>query len=206
MLQTRLLETAIEQFGMHGFEGASTREIARASGTAMSSITYHFGSKEGLYLACADYIATRIRERHAPALDLVADLSGIDREAAVEHCLTIIDNFAVIMIDPESANWARFIMREQHSPTEAFERLYHGVMKDMIDGFSALLGRACPDLAPQELRALSMLAFGQALVLRAARASVCRALGTDNLGEEEARLLRARIRVNSLAILTGGNA
>ena len=49
-----------------------------------------------------------------------------------------------------------------------------------------------------------MLIFGQTLVLRAARASVCKALGTAELGDDEARLLRDRIRKNSLAILNGG--
>ncbi len=43
MVSAMLLDTAIDQFGRLGFEGASTRDIARASGTAMSSITYHFG-------------------------------------------------------------------------------------------------------------------------------------------------------------------
>lgn len=205
MLQERLIETAIEQFGLRGFDGASTREIARASGTAMSSITYHFGGKEGLYLACADYIAALIRERHATGLELARRAHEFDRETAIEHCLAIIDNFAVIMIDPASANWARFIMREQHAPTEAFARLYGGAMKEMVEAFGGLLARARPDLTQLELRATIMLVFGQALVLRAARASVCQALGTDNLGEEEGRLLRARIRANSLAILTGGN-
>lgn len=206
MLQERLIETAIYQFGQHGFDGASTRAIAQASGTAMSSITYHFGGKEGLYLACADYIAAQIRLLHINALELVRDVSAFSHDVAIQHCLTIIDNFAAMMIDPQSAHWARFIMREQHSPTEAFERLYQGAMKDMIEGFGNLLGRARPDLEPLELRATIMLIFGQALVLRAGRASVCKALGTDNLGEDESRLLRARIRANSLAILTGGNA
>ena len=63
MIRERLLSVAIERFGESGFEGASTRDIAQAADTAMSSITYHFGSKEGLYLACADFISEMIRER-----------------------------------------------------------------------------------------------------------------------------------------------
>ncbi|MGE5722624.1 MAG: TetR family transcriptional regulator, partial [Sphingomonadales bacterium] len=68
MIPNRLLEVAIEQFGRLGFEGASTRDIARASGAAMSSITYHFGGKEGLYLAAADHIARQIADAQAPSL------------------------------------------------------------------------------------------------------------------------------------------
>lgn len=206
MLQDKLIETAIDQFGRMGFEGTSTREIARASDTAMSSITYHFGGKEGLYLACADYIAERIRERHSAALEAMSQAEELDRAAALERGLAIIDNFAEIMLHPDSKSWARFIVREQQMPTEAFERLYQGVMKGLIEGFVGLLGRIRSELPERELRALTMLIFGQVMVLRAARASMCRALETTDLGEDEAQLLRARIRANSLAILTGGTA
>jgi TetR/AcrR family transcriptional regulator, regulator of cefoperazone and chloramphenicol sensitivity len=204
MLQDRLIETAIDQFGRYGFDGASTRDIARASDTAMSSITYHFGGKEGLYLACADYIAEKGRARHAGGFDLVKDTGDIDREAAIERSLAILDRFAETMIHPESESWARFIVREQQAPTEAFERLYQGMMKPMMDGFGALIAQARPDLPERELHATTVLLFGQALILRAGRASVCRALGTDNLGEQEAKLLRAQLRANSLCILNGG--
>src|SRR3546814_17899513 len=55
MIQNRLLETAVREFGRKGLAGASTRGIATAAGTALSSITYHYGGKEGLYLAAHPY-------------------------------------------------------------------------------------------------------------------------------------------------------
>jgi TetR/AcrR family transcriptional regulator, regulator of cefoperazone and chloramphenicol sensitivity len=204
MLQERLIETAIDQFGRFGFDGASTRDIAGASDTAMSSITYHFGGKEGLYLACADYIAEKARERNAADFALLQDGAELDREGAVERCLAILDGFAQTMLHPDSESWARFIVREQQAPTEAFERLYQGMMKGLLEGFGRLLAIARPDLPGRERRALIVLMFGQALILRAGRASVCKALGTDTLGEKEARLLRSQLRANSLSILNGG--
>ena len=63
MVQQRLLEIAVREFGLKGLEGASTRGIAAAAGTAMSSITYHYGGKEGLYLAAADHIAAQMGGR-----------------------------------------------------------------------------------------------------------------------------------------------
>src|SRR3546814_4837955 len=56
MIQNRLLETAVREFGRKGLDGASTRGIAKAAGTAMSSITYHYGGKEALHLAAGHYI------------------------------------------------------------------------------------------------------------------------------------------------------
>lgn len=203
MLQDRLLETAIDRFGRRGFEGASTREIARASGTAMSSITYHFGGKEGLYLAAADYIAAQMRETLEPLRARAKELAeGADREQATELLLAMLDGFAQMMLRPETESWARFIVREQQQPTEAFERLYQGAMQAMLETFVGLLAKVRSDLENAECRAMAILIFGQALVLRVGRASVCRALGTERLGEEEGRLLRSRLRKNVLGILS----
>ena len=69
---SRLLDVAIDHFGRLGLEGASTRSIARDADTLMSSITYHFGGKEGLYLAAADHIAGHMHAKIAPMLDRAA--------------------------------------------------------------------------------------------------------------------------------------
>ena len=196
-----LLDTAIEQFGRLGFEGASTRQIARASGTAMSSITYHFGGKEGLYLAAADRIAQGISEVQAPRFAAARAAAIESREQAVEWVLTLLDGFAQMMLSPETEKWARFIIREQQDPTEAFDRIYRGAMEPMANIFIDLLARVRPDLGDRELRALVLLLFGQALVMRAGRSSVCRVMGVEQIDEDTANLLRARLRANAHCIL-----
>ena len=118
----------------------------------------------------------------------------------------ILDGFAMMMLRPESESWARFIVREQQAPTEAFERLYTGAMGPMIDGTTRLLAIARPDLDERERIASIMLMVGQALVLRVGRASLERALGVKHLGEAEGQLLRERLRANALAILTAEKA
>lgn len=201
MVANTLLDTAIDQFGRLGFEGASTREIAAASNTAMSSITYHFGGKEGLYLAAADHIATSVAQVQGPALE-AARAMGSTREGAIDALLLLLDSFAQMMLRPESEAWARFIMREQQHPTEAFERLYQGVMKRVIETMVVLVARARPDLDERAGRAMGILLFGQAMILRAGRASVCKMLGIDQIDEAAATLLRTRLRANARCILS----
>src|SRR5882724_5675964 len=107
-IDVRLLDTAIDQFGRKGIEGASTRAIAAAAGTTMSSITYHYGGKEGLYLAAVRHIANQIGEHLDPALastDLTAQHSG--PEAASRTVLSIVDHFLGIILRPETEAWAR---------------------------------------------------------------------------------------------------
>lgn len=205
MARERLIEIAMDHFGRCGFEGASTRDIAAAADTAMSSITYHFGGKQGLYLACADHIAEQIRERQSGTFALFGDSTAINCEDAKERLLAIADNLAVMMIHPASAAWARIIVREQQDPTEAFERLWLGVMQPMLSGVEKLLSCLRPGDDARSLRALAILMFGQAMVMRAGRACVCRALGVDALGPDEAELLRSQMRASTLAILNAEN-
>ncbi len=46
-----ILDTALELFALQGYDATSTRQIAQKSGANLSAISYHFGSKEGLYRA-----------------------------------------------------------------------------------------------------------------------------------------------------------
>jgi TetR/AcrR family transcriptional regulator len=49
-----IIEAANEEFGAHGFDGARVMRIAAAAGVNHQLITYHFGSKKGLYDAVGD--------------------------------------------------------------------------------------------------------------------------------------------------------
>lgn len=61
--QTRgaLVRAALKLFGQQGFDGTSTREIAAEAKANIGSIAYHFGGKEGLRLAAADFIVDTIQ-------------------------------------------------------------------------------------------------------------------------------------------------
>src|ERR1700676_5515630 len=53
----RIIEAAIESFGEHGFDGASTRDIAARAGVKAPALQYYFENKEGVYRACAEHLA-----------------------------------------------------------------------------------------------------------------------------------------------------
>lgn len=69
------MEAAISEFASRGFEGVSTRAVAEIAGAQHTLVTYHFGSKEGLWQAVMDRtvrtFATNQRER-------LAGLRGVD--------------------------------------------------------------------------------------------------------------------------------
>ncbi len=58
----KLITAATGVFAEHGFRGASVREIADAVGMTFPLVTYHFGSKENLWLAVAEKALAEIVE------------------------------------------------------------------------------------------------------------------------------------------------
>ncbi len=83
----RILEAALVEFGAAGFKSATTRRIAERANTTLPPLSYYFGSKEGLYRACAEEIVERYgRANHdavARARRTIETASGADeaREA-----------------------------------------------------------------------------------------------------------------------------
>ncbi len=53
-LRELLLESALVEFAEHGYDGASTRSIARRADAHQPQINYHFESKEALWEAAVD--------------------------------------------------------------------------------------------------------------------------------------------------------
>src|SRR6202142_1774412 len=94
--QRRLIESAIELFGQNGISAVGTRAIAEAAGVQRSAITYHFGGKDGLYLACPSHIVGQITERVERILAFAAskDTDSGDTAGARAAILAIMGGLA----------------------------------------------------------------------------------------------------------------
>jgi TetR/AcrR family transcriptional regulator, regulator of cefoperazone and chloramphenicol sensitivity len=64
----RIIEAAIELFGEHGFDGASTRDIAARAGVNAPALQYYFENKEGVFRACAEHIADETWRNFEPVV------------------------------------------------------------------------------------------------------------------------------------------
>ncbi len=199
-MQDRLLEVAVAEFGSKGLDGASTRGIAARAGTAMSSITYHYGGKEGLYLAAADHIGRRMGEEMADLLD-APDPDDCDSAAARAAIQRMLERFADKMAGHATDGWALFVAREQTQPGTAFDRLFDGGMGGMLNRLVDLV-RVAAGLDDRHAAAIAAVTlFGQVLALRSSRASCLRLLGADELSGAVLDDLKRRIAANTDAML-----
>jgi len=199
----QLIVHALDLFGRYGFDGTSTRAIAKAAGKPMSAITYHFGGKEELYVAVARHLSGRISEHLAPAIEAARSAHGDDTPGqARAQIRTIFSAMVTMLVKPESASWARYIVREQMEPTPAFDELYKAPMGPMLMHVSQMVCRVTSGrLSIEDARLRVMAMFGQILVFRVCRAFVLRGNGWDDVGEAEAERIRAVVLDQIDAIL-----
>ncbi|MEX0892631.1 MAG: TetR/AcrR family transcriptional regulator [Gemmatimonadota bacterium] len=87
-----LVAAATPRFGARGYDGVSVREITAAAGANLGAITYHFGSKEGLYAAVVTSAlrplveaVKRVVGRDAPPLERVGEVARTHFEQLHDH-------------------------------------------------------------------------------------------------------------------------
>lgn len=201
-----LIHAALRLFGEHGFDATSTRAIAAAAQANIGSIAYHFGSKEGLRTACAQYIADTISQVAGRALgDLTADPSqlkiGPDKAMAklVEAAEALV---GFIVARPEAGEIVQFILRELSHPTEAIDVIYEGVFEPAHKHLSALWEAATGDPAESEYARIAVFTMiGQIIYFRIAREPVKRRMGWKDIGPREASSVVAVASDNLKAVL-----
>lgn len=201
--RARLIEAALDVFGRLGFEGASTRQIAKEADANLAAIVYHFGSKEALHIAVAEHIVAGVRERIGPAIQAAAapDALATPRDARQALAGLISQFVDVLLGDADAERWARFIIREQLQPTAAFDVIFgfmgpaHGIGTRLV---AVALGRDAED---EEVRLRTFTILGQVMVFRVAQTLVLRRMGWKAIGEEERARIKRIVTAQTMAIL-----
>jgi AcrR family transcriptional regulator len=184
--RSALIRAGIELFGRNGFDGASTREIAKAAGVNIAGIAYHFGGKSGLHRACGEAIAAIVVAHVAAATPPDEDLSALDPESATDLFVAAVCGIGRFMLGrPEAESVARFMVREQMDPSETFETLYEGLIRPRHETMCRLFARATGEDPenPEVIIAVSAM-FGQIMFFRVGRATAMARLGWETFDGE----------------------
>ncbi len=104
--KNQLIAAALAQFGEYGLH-ATTRDIAAQAGQNIAAITYYFGSKEDLYLACAQWIADFIGAQfrpHAEEAERLFAQPEPDRGAMRELILRACKNMIMLLTQDDTVD------------------------------------------------------------------------------------------------------
>lgn len=166
----KLIDAALALFGAHGFDMTSTRDIAARTGVALPAITYHFGSKEGLYRACAEHVVERYRASMQAGVAAIQANMPRERGSARAALGQVMAMLATVLLDiADEDGWMTFMMREMNGAGLAHDLLYRDLWEPglaLVAGLvAAVQGRSEPT-AEDRLEALLLLssfsAFGPA--------------------------------------------
>lgn len=192
-----LVRVALDRFGAKGFEATSTREIASAASANIASIAYHFGGKDGLRIACADFVVATMSAVVGLAEGAEKDagsLSPVEAQAALRRIGEgLVD--AIVARD-EARSLVRFVLREMFEPSPAFEQLDRAI-RPIHARACRLWARAtgaAPDSDATKLAVFSLI--GQVLYFRLARPEVMRILNWAEIGPSQADAIKSRIAFN----------
>lgn len=197
-----LIAAATEVFARSGYEAVGTREIASVAGVHPALIGYHFGGKEGLYLAVFEHIASAMEQRAGPALAGIEAALAEPAEPAAASVrglallFQLCDAMVATLADEASGPWGPLMMREQQSPTPAFDLIYERFMKRMLSAMTKLVRVVDASKSEAAARLTVVSIMGQIMVFRVARAGVMRHLGWRRLGAAQLALAQDAIKDN----------
>lgn len=201
----RLLEAAIDIFGRHGYEAATTRMITAEAGANIAAIPYYFGGKEGLYRAVISHVVESFNQEIGGVLEDLQTISGngaIDRDLALAKLEQLIEGLLQLVVGSTiGERFARIIMREQTYPSSAYEQIYSGVMEPVLNTTAMLVMAASGESSEHRAKLRSMTIIGQVLTFRFARETIVRSLKLQGYNSEEVHQIREIISENIRAIL-----
>ncbi|MFG1240591.1 CerR family C-terminal domain-containing protein [Xanthobacter autotrophicus DSM 597] len=118
----QLIEAAIDVFGRVGFEGTTTRMLAKSADVTLSAIPYHFVGKRELYMEAAREIADYAHMRVGALCAILDDPAIASPEERLEKALT--GYLRVLLDDAEPRTWASFFARCAYDNDEALQLIH----------------------------------------------------------------------------------
>jgi len=203
----RIIDAAIELFGDHGFEGASTRDIATRAGVNAPALQYYFENKEGLYRACAEYIADEAWVNVGPVVLHAAEVlrSDSSTQALIDAFVRIQEAIADRMfIKGCMPNQRLFFAREQagQEPSIASDVLTRRIRQPLNDVCASLVAKITGTRADDPVTLIRMLTLhGQLLMFHVSPRTTLALLGWDEIDTEKADMLKAIVGTQTRALL-----
>ena len=119
--RSKLIDVGTQLFAEKGLNGVSVRELTQAAETSISMISYHFGSKEGLYSA--------VLQQQFACFEEIKEIRG-----AVSDPVSMIESYLRWTFQRHRSHpyLLRFYTSELTNPTAFFETIVMPVIDEVI--------------------------------------------------------------------------
>lgn len=195
--EERLLEAAGEVFAVHGYRGATVRQICEKAKANIAAVNYHFGDKDGLYLAVLSYLHKTRTEKYPPSL-------GLDPGASAEQRLNaFIRSLLHRLLGEGRPNWhIKLAAREMIEPTRALDVVVEEAIRPLNQELESIIRELLGPQADDELVRLSLLSVvSQCGFYHHAREVISRLYPLQKYGAKEIERLAEHITQFSLSAL-----
>ncbi|KQM19846.1 hypothetical protein ASE49_17505 [Novosphingobium sp. Leaf2] len=130
----KIIDAAEQEFASNGFEGTSTREIAKRAGVQHTMITYHFAGKDGLWHAVFDRLSGEFVTLQRDRLE---GLRGVDNKTKLR---LILEEF--IRYSAKNLNFHKLMTHASTEPNPRLDTIvnnYVGQYFKMVTGLIELV-------------------------------------------------------------------
>ena len=136
----RLLRAAAVVFAEQGHEHGTVRDVCRRAQANVAAVSYHFGSKDRLYLETLRWAMSLTQGEDTAELLAFAARDGLSKE---ERLVGVVRRFALGLLSPRPEWHMRLIFRELTAPTIAMDAL---VEEFLAPRFATLRAAVAPFL------------------------------------------------------------
>ena len=202
--EKRLLEAAGEIFAEVGYRAATVRQICEKAGANIAAVNYHFGDKEGLYMA----VLRSVPDAHAEKFP--AD-RGLPPGATVEQRLAAyIESLLNRVFDEGRPGWHSKIMaREMIEPTRALDTLVAEIARPVHQELASIIRELLGSRATADaVRLCTLSVLSQCVYYHHARSVLSRLYPEQEYSSGDTSQLADHITRFSLGALehfAGGN-
>lgn len=156
--KARILVAAQEVFAAKGFEGASTREIAAKAEVNISSLHYHWESKETLYLAIFERIFQQLIELLRD--EIVMPATAEDARGVIERAMGITFDFYI-----DNPTIPKLLMRRVMEGETVEQSASRNALGPALKMFVEWTRSFAPDRLPEKDIAFFMLVVQSVLLM-----------------------------------------
>lgn len=202
--RARIIAAALKVFGDEGYERASTRQIAREAGVMPPALQYYFDSKEGLHLACGQFIIDISTQGFTSALEkaeTVLATGGV--QDAVNALCDILDTVLdASLFARGSPDWERFATRiqsERDSPAGAL--IQRRIAEPFRNVCARLVALATGSPLNDEARLRAIAIIGQVSAFHVYREGSLQLLGWPDFNGPRRDTIKAVLRAHTQAAL-----